>query len=147
MTEPGSPSIQNVIAMTNLNTPSTAAFVPSLIVSVIEFIMIFVWLEMRSRTFTRKGFFFDDKRLKYQLSEEEMKTFQPQLEDIVGYVEKISEVDVEGVPPMMHGREIVNAFREDEVRPSLETEVALANAPARVGDEFLLPKIVEGAES
>ena len=63
-----------------------------------------------------------------ELSEDEMKTFQPQLEDIVGYVEKISEVDVEGVPPMMHGREIVNAFREDEVRPSLETEVALANA-------------------
>ena len=82
-----------------------------------------------------------------ELSEDEMKTFQPQLEDIVGYVEKISEVDVEGVSPMMHGREIVNAFREDEVRPSLETEVALANAPARVGDEFLLPKIVEGAES
>ena len=82
-----------------------------------------------------------------ELSEDEMKTFQPPLEDLVGYVEKISEVDVEGVPPMMHGREIVNAFREDEVRPSLETEVALANAPARVGDEFLLPKIVEGAES
>ena len=82
-----------------------------------------------------------------ELSEDEMRTFQPQLEDIVGYVEKISEVDVEGVPPMMHGREIVNAFREDEVRPSLETEVALANAPARVGDEFLLPQLVEGAES
>jgi Asp-tRNA(Asn)/Glu-tRNA(Gln) amidotransferase C subunit len=47
----------------------------------------------------------------------------------------------------MHGRELVNAFREDAVRPSLETEQALANAPKRVGDEFLLPKIVEGAES
>jgi len=33
------------------------------------------------------------------------------------------------------------------VRPSLAAETALANAPARVGDEFLLPKIVEGAES
>ena len=42
---------------------------------------------------------------------------------------------------------LVNAFREDEVRPSLAAETALANAPARVGDEFLLPKIVEGAES
>ena len=71
----------------------------------------------------------------------------PQLESIVRYVEKISEVDVAGVEPMMHGRPLVNAFREDVVRPSLDREAALANAPARVGDEFLLPKIVEGAES
>lgn len=82
-----------------------------------------------------------------ELSPEEQELFQSQLEDIVGYVEKISEVDIEGVPPMMHGREIVNAFREDEVRPSLDKESALSNAPARVGDEFLLPKIVEGAQS
>ena len=68
-----------------------------------------------------------------ELTEAERAVFQPQLENIVKYVEKISEVDVAGVEPMMHGRPLVNAFR--------------ANAPARVGDEFLLPKIVEGAES
>jgi len=82
-----------------------------------------------------------------ELTEEEKKVFQPQLENIVKYVEKISSVNVEGVEPMMHGRTLVNAFREDEVRPSLDTQVALENAPKRVGDEFLLPKIVEGAES
>lgn len=82
-----------------------------------------------------------------ELSEEEMKTFQPQLEGIVGYVEKISEVNVDGIDPMMHGFGTVNAMREDVVRPSLDKELALANAPKRVGDEFLLPKIVEGAES
>ena len=82
-----------------------------------------------------------------ELTEEEQATFQPQLEGIVRYVEMISKVDVEGVPPMRHGFGCVNAFREDEVRPSLATETALANAPKRVGNEFLLPKIVEGAES
>ena len=82
-----------------------------------------------------------------ELTDGEKAVFQPQLESIVGYVEKISEVDVEGVEPMMHGRPLVNAFREDVVRPSLPAEVALGNAPQRVGDEFLLPKIVEGAES
>ena len=82
-----------------------------------------------------------------ELSEEEKALFQPQLESIVGYVEKISEVDVSGVEPMMHGRELSNVFRADEVRPSMPREEALANASARVGDEFLLPKIVEGAES
>ena len=81
------------------------------------------------------------------LTEEEQRTFQPQLEGILKYVEKISEVDVEGVPPMRHGKEIVNAFREDVIGPSLQVETALANAPRRVGNEFLLPKIVEGAES
>ena len=82
-----------------------------------------------------------------ELTEEEKTLFQAQLESIVGYVEKISEVDVEGVPPMMHGHDTVNAFREDVVGESLPAETALANAPKRVGDEFLLPKIVEGAES
>lgn len=82
-----------------------------------------------------------------ELTEEEKNLFQPQLENIVKYVEMISSVDVEGVEPMMHGQRIVNAFREDEVRPSLPTQTVLANAPKRVGDEFLLPKIVEGAES
>ena len=82
-----------------------------------------------------------------ELTDEEKAVFQPQLENIVRYVEKISSVDVSGVEPMMHGRPLVNAFREDVVRASLPAEVALANAPKRVGDEFLLPKIVDGAES
>ena len=82
-----------------------------------------------------------------ELTDEEKAVFQPQLENIVKYVEMISSVDVEGVEPMMHGKALVNAFREDVVRESLPAETALANAPRRVGDEFYLPKIVEGAES
>ena len=82
-----------------------------------------------------------------ELTEEEKATFQPQLESIVEHVHKISSVDVARVLTMMHGRELVNVFREDVVGESLSAETALANAPARTGDEFLLPKIVEGAES
>ncbi len=82
-----------------------------------------------------------------ELTDEEKNLFQPQLENIVKYVEKISSVDVSDVPPTMHGREIVNAFREDVVKPSLAQEVALQNAPARTQNEFKLPKIVEDAES
>ncbi len=72
MVAPGSPSIQNVIAMTNLETPSTAAFVPSMITVIIEFIMIFIWLEWRSNVFTKKGYQFNDPTLKFQLSPEEV---------------------------------------------------------------------------
>ena len=82
-----------------------------------------------------------------ELTDAERALFQSQLEDIVKYVEKISEVDVEGIDGMAHGRAIVNAFREDVVRPSMDRAKALANAPSRVGNEFLLPKIVEGAQS
>ncbi len=82
-----------------------------------------------------------------ELSDAEKALFQEQLGKIVDYVDKISEVDVTDVEPMMHGRRLVNVFREDVERPSLDRETALKNAPKRVGDEFLLPKIVEGAES
>ena len=82
-----------------------------------------------------------------ELSDEDKAVFQPQLENIVKYVEKISSVDVSNVPPTMHGRTIVNALREDVVRPSMDRELALGNAPLRSATEFTLPKIVEGAES
>jgi len=69
---PGSPSIQNVIGMNSLGTPSTAAIVPSVIATVGTYVMIFVWLEMRSRGFSKKGIVFNDPTLKFQLSPEEM---------------------------------------------------------------------------
>lgn len=69
---PGSPSIQNVIAMNSLGTPSTAALVPSVIAAVASYVLIFLWLEMRSRSFTKKGITFNDSTLKFQLSPEEM---------------------------------------------------------------------------
>ena len=82
-----------------------------------------------------------------ELSDAEKELFQSQLEDIVKYVEKVSSVNVDGVEPTMHGRAIVNVFREDEVRASLDRETVLGNAPRRTENEFYLPKIVEGAES
>ncbi len=69
---PGSPSIQNVIGMNSLGTPSTAALVPSVIATVATYILIFLWLEMRGRSFTKKGIVFNDSSLKFQLSPEEM---------------------------------------------------------------------------
>ena len=69
---PGSPSIQNVIGMNSLGTPSTAALVPSVIATVATYILIFLWLEMRGRSFTKNGIVFNDSSLKFQLSPEEM---------------------------------------------------------------------------
>ena len=60
--------------MTDLGTPATAAFVPSLITTIVMFLLIFGWLEYRARALAKKGYFFDDKTLKYQLTEEELST-------------------------------------------------------------------------
>ncbi|MBO7654623.1 MAG: Asp-tRNA(Asn)/Glu-tRNA(Gln) amidotransferase subunit GatC [Kiritimatiellae bacterium] len=80
-----------------------------------------------------------------ELTEEETSLFERQLGMIVQYVEKIGELDVDGIEPTLHGQSRVNAFREDTVVPSMDHEAALRNAPDRHGEEFKLPKIVEDA--
>lgn len=72
MTAPGAPSIPNAIAMNSLGTTAMAAFVPSLMVTIAEFVMIFVWLEWRARKLQAKGLRFYDETLKMQLSAEEL---------------------------------------------------------------------------
>ena len=69
---PGSPSIQNVIAMNSLGTPSTAALLPSVVAAVASYVLIFVWLETRARNFSKKGIVFNDTSLKFQLDPSEM---------------------------------------------------------------------------
>ncbi len=69
---PGSPSIQNVIPIDILGTSPTAALVPSAIITILSYVLIFVWLEYRASSFTKKGIVFDDPTLKTQLTAEEL---------------------------------------------------------------------------
>jgi aspartyl-tRNA(Asn)/glutamyl-tRNA(Gln) amidotransferase subunit C len=66
-----------------------------------------------------------------------------QLGNILGYIEKLKELDVSQVEPTAHAVPMVNVTRPDEIRPSLSTEEALRNAPAQANGLFLVPKIVE----
>lgn len=77
------------------------------------------------------------------LTPEEERKLGEQLSHVLGYVEKLKEVDVSGVEPMAHAFPLVNVFRADEVRPSLPREEALRNAPAQANGLFVVPKIVE----
>ncbi len=77
------------------------------------------------------------------LSPEEEQMIGAQLGSILGYIEKLKEVDVTGVEPTAHAFPLVNVARPDEVRPSLSNEEALRNAPARANGLFIVPKIVE----
>jgi aspartyl-tRNA(Asn)/glutamyl-tRNA(Gln) amidotransferase subunit C len=77
------------------------------------------------------------------LTDEERQTFQSQLEHVVQYVHQIRELNVEGIEPMSHAIAVQNVFRPDVVKPGLDRDAVLANAPARVGDQFMVPKILE----
>ena len=77
------------------------------------------------------------------LTPEEERKFGAQLGQVLGYIEKLREVDVSQVDPTAHAVPMVNVTRPDEVRLSLPTDEALRNAPARANDLFIVPKIVE----
>lgn len=77
------------------------------------------------------------------LSPEEEAKLGAQLGNILGYIEKLNELDVSNVEPTAHAIPLVNISRPDVVRPSLTNEEAMANAPAKANGLFLVPKIVE----
>ena len=80
-----------------------------------------------------------------ELSEEEERTFAVQLSRILDHVAQLEELDVSEVEPMTHALAQGEAapLRGDEVRPSLPPDEALANAPAREGTCFKVPRIIE----
>jgi len=77
------------------------------------------------------------------LSPEEEKKLSAQLGNILGYIEKLKELDVSKVEPTAHAVPMNNVMRADEVRESLSNEDALRNAPAKANGLFMVPKIVE----
>ncbi len=77
------------------------------------------------------------------LTEEETSRFQSQLEDVVGYVKKINEVDLGDIEPTAHAVRIQNVFRDDAVCEGLDHDTVMANAPQVIHEQFQVPKIVE----
>jgi aspartyl-tRNA(Asn)/glutamyl-tRNA(Gln) amidotransferase subunit C len=77
------------------------------------------------------------------LTPEEETKLSSQLGSILGYIEKLKEVDVSKVEPTAHAIPLVNVTRPDETGPSLSQEDALRNAPAKANGLFIVPKIVE----
>lgn len=77
------------------------------------------------------------------LTPEEEQTLSAQLGNILGYIAKLREVNVDGIEPTSHAVPLVNVMRPDEERPSFSNEEALLNAPAKANGLFVVPKIVE----
>jgi aspartyl-tRNA(Asn)/glutamyl-tRNA(Gln) amidotransferase subunit C len=74
-----------------------------------------------------------------RLTEDEVERMSSELSSILGHIEKIGELDLEGVEPTSHVIEIENVLRPDEPRPSLPRERALENAPDATAEGFRVP--------
>ena len=78
-----------------------------------------------------------------EFKEEEAEEMMKDMSNIITWVEKLEEVDTEGVEPITTMSHEVNALREDEVRPHLSHEEAMLNAPKKDADYFRVPKVLE----
>jgi aspartyl-tRNA(Asn)/glutamyl-tRNA(Gln) amidotransferase subunit C len=74
-----------------------------------------------------------------RLSDEEVTTMAGELSSILGHIEKLSELDLDGVAPTTHVVDVGNALRADEPRPSLPRDVVLEQAPDTDGEGFRVP--------
>jgi len=83
------------------------------------------------------------KLAKLNFSDEEKVKFTTQFNDILSFVEKLKELDTSNVQPLSHVIDFENVMREDKVQPSVTTEEALRNAPAKTEKFFKVPKVIE----
>ena len=77
------------------------------------------------------------------IDEKDMDKNIQELSDFLEYVDRLQQVDTENVAPTAHVLPIQNIFREDVVKPSLDRDLALSNAPEQEDGYFRVPKIVE----
>lgn len=77
-----------------------------------------------------------------QLSEEESSRMTKQLDTILSYVAKLEQLDTDDVAPTTHTQSVVNAFRDDIVKPSLDHDEALKNGPEHNSEAFVVPRII-----
>lgn len=77
------------------------------------------------------------------LTEEEKEHMTKDMESIISFVDQMNELDIKDVIPTAHIIPINNVFREDQVKPSMDRETLLSNAPSEEKGCFSVPKIVE----
>jgi aspartyl-tRNA(Asn)/glutamyl-tRNA(Gln) amidotransferase subunit C len=78
------------------------------------------------------------------LSDQEKELFCEQLSSILEYAQRLQELDTSAIPPTATVLPLENVMRDDQIRPSLPLEDALANAPDTENDYFRVPVILEG---
>jgi len=78
------------------------------------------------------------------LTDEEADRYGSQLEHILEHIEKLNELDLDGIEPTAHAMPLHDVYRDDVAHEScLEQEEVLANAPAQAHDQIKMPKVVD----
>lgn len=77
-----------------------------------------------------------------EFKEAEIENFRGELNDILKFIEKLQEVNTEGVEPLYQVNDLENRFRPDTIKESLDKETALKNAPQKDDGMFIVPKVV-----
>lgn len=80
---------------------------------------------------------------KLTFTPQEKKDIAGDLQNMIGFVEKLNELHLENVEPLMHMSNEINVLRDDEVKGSISREEALRNAPETDGTFFLVPKVIK----
>jgi aspartyl-tRNA(Asn)/glutamyl-tRNA(Gln) amidotransferase subunit C len=78
-----------------------------------------------------------------EFSDEEKTGLKQDLEKMIGFVEKLKEVDTTGIEPLMHITDAVNILREDIAEKTITKQEALLNAPQTDGNFFIVPKVIK----
>jgi aspartyl-tRNA(Asn)/glutamyl-tRNA(Gln) amidotransferase subunit C len=76
------------------------------------------------------------------LDDESIERFAGQIDEILGYIDKLNQVETEGIRPTSHAIFLTNAFRDDTPGEHLSRDRALANAPDKEDGNFVVPKVV-----
>ena len=77
------------------------------------------------------------------LSDEEIEKYTKDMEQIVGFANKVNEIDTSSTEISAFSNDNVNIFRKDEVRKSLGRELLLSNAPSSNGEEYSIPNVMD----
>ena len=82
------------------------------------------------------------KLARLDLDQRNEETLSRQLATILSYVDKLNEVDTEGITATSHASALTNAFREDQPHTHLKRDEALRNAPEKDEASFVVPKVI-----
>ena len=77
-----------------------------------------------------------------RLTPAELELMTEQLSQIVAYVESLGELNTDSVEPMAHAVDVANVFAPDDLRPSLDRQAALANAPHHDREFYRVPAVL-----
>ncbi|MFN8265206.1 MAG: Asp-tRNA(Asn)/Glu-tRNA(Gln) amidotransferase subunit GatC [Chitinophagaceae bacterium] len=87
------------------------------------------------------------KLARLQIDPQQKEGLRQDMQQIIGFIEKLNEIDTTGVEPLMHMTSEINRFRADEIKSPITREQGLKNAFLKDNQFFLVPKVIKKQSS